>query len=65
MSLDDIIKRNQRHAKGLGRHPIGGLIVSELTDPTADSTDIKNRILAIAIVGGLLVGIVVLVALFS
>ncbi len=65
MSLDDIIKRNQRHAKGYGRHPVANMIVNELTDPTADSTDIKNRILAIAIVGGLLVGIVVLVALFA
>ena len=56
--LEDIEKRN-RQGKGGPGGMIGGLIRSELTDPMADSTDIKNRILAIAIVVGLIVAIVI------
>ena len=59
--LEDIAKRNKRANRGgssLGG--IGGLISSELNDPTADSADLKNRILAMVIVVGVIVGIVVL-----
>lgn len=59
MSLDDIVKRNQR-AMGSGRKGVLGMIADEIDDPTADSADIKNRILAIAIVVGLILTIVVL-----
>lgn len=62
MSLDDIIARNKKHAGRGGHHPLVDMVASELNDPTADASDIKRRILAMAIVAGAVVAIIVLVA---
>ena len=63
--LDDIIARNKQHRGTTGGGILVDLVRSELNDPTADAADRKQRMLAFAIVGGVILTIVILVAVFA
>lgn len=62
--LDDIVARNKHANARVGGGFIGAAIHAA-QDPTASPEEKKNRVLAAMIVGGLVVAIAILVAVFA
>ena len=62
--LDDIVARNKKASRqGVGTFGLIGAVIDATNDPTDTPEDKRRKMLAWAIVGGVIAAIVVLVAI--